>query len=216
MDCPEGTEITPEGYLFTGYGELMFFFGSPPQPVNQRVKTLHKGYLPIIEYSFSYEGVGYSVTLFAYTLDGTPESPLLNFIRVQLENISSSPRTAYWWVGTRYTAPSTSASGIPDHRFRRPVKPSQPGYYDQEGEEFSSDWEYSFQDNMMLRDGRVFYIFPNSKPLTKWITLKTPYSEEWKKPIILPTSPVGLVKYEIKLEVEEKKTLDFIMPYRPL
>ncbi len=216
MDCREGTEITPEGYLFTGYGELMFFYGSPPQAVNQRVKTLYKGYLPIISYCFTQEGVRYSVTLFAYTLDGNPESPLLNFIRVQLENTSSSPRTAYWWVGTRYTAPSTSASGLPDHRFKRPATASKSGYYEQEGEEFSSEWEYSFQQNMMLRDGHVFYLFPTDKSPTKWITLKTPYSEQWKKPNILPTSPVGLVKYEIKLRVEEKKSLDFIMPYRPL
>ncbi|MFQ5722552.1 MAG: hypothetical protein ACE5GI_08675, partial [Candidatus Aminicenantales bacterium] len=118
-------------------------------------------------------------------------------------------------VGTRYTAPSTSASGLPDHRFRRPVEASQPGYYEQEGEDFSPDWEYSFQENMMLREGRVFYIFPSNEPLTKWITLKTPYNEKWKKPNVLPTTPVGLVKYEIKLEAEGKKTLDFIMPYRP-
>lgn len=216
MDCREGTEITPEGYLYTGYGELMFFYGSPPQPVNQRVKTLYKGYLPVIQYSFIKGGVHYSLTLFAYTLDGTPDSPLINFIRIQLENISRNPRTAYWWVGTRYAGRSSHASGLPDHRFIRPATASRPGYYEQEGEEFSGDWEYSFEEDMMLRDGRVFYIFPQDFPHTKWITLKTPYSENWKKPKILAPTPVGLVKYEIALKPEEKKTLDLKMPYRPL
>jgi len=216
MDCREGTEVTPEGYLFTGYGELMFFYGSPPQPVNQRIKTLYKGYFPVVQYSFMKEGVQYSLTLFAYTLDGTPESELINFIRVTIKNISQNPRTVYWWIGTRYTAESNAAHGIPDHRFKRPAIASRPGYYEQEGEEFSSDWEYSFKNGMMLRDGKVFYFFPEDFPHTKWITLRTPYNEKWKKPKILPITPVGLVKFEIALNPGEEKTLDFKMPYRPI
>jgi hypothetical protein len=31
--APVATEITPEGYLYTGFGELMFFVGNPPEPV---------------------------------------------------------------------------------------------------------------------------------------------------------------------------------------
>lgn len=216
MDCREGTEITPEGYLYTGYGELMFFYGSPPQPVNQRVKTLYGGYFPIIQYSFVQEGVRYSLTLFAYTLDGTPESELINFIRITLENISQHPRTAYWWVGTRYTAESSYARGIPDHRFRRPAVASLVGHYEQQGEEFSPDWEYSFEEGMMLRNGRVYYLFPEDSPHTKWITLKTPYSEDRKKTKILPTTPVGLVKFKAGLKPQEKKTLHLKMPYRPI
>lgn len=216
MDCREGTEITPEGYLYTGYGELLFFYGSPPYPVNQRVKTLYKGYFPIIQYSFIREDIRYSLTLFAYTLDGTPESNLVNFIRVQFENLGQNPRTVYWWVGSRYSPKSSDARGIPDHRFRRPAVASQPGHYEQEGEDFSSDWEYSFEEEMMVRDEKVFYLFSPDKNYTKWITLKTPYSEKRKKPKILPTTPVGLAKFEIALKPEEKKTLDLKMPYRPV
>jgi len=29
MDGKEGTLVTPEGYLYTGYGEIMFFSGNP-------------------------------------------------------------------------------------------------------------------------------------------------------------------------------------------
>jgi len=216
MDCREGTEITPEGYLYSGYGELMFFYGSPPLPVNQRVKTLHRGYLPIIEYSFESQGIRYSLTLFAYTLDSTPESDLINFIRVKFENLTQNPRTVYWSVGTRYKAESTDAHGLPDHRFRRPATASRVGTYEQEGEEFSPEWEYTFEEGMMLRGGKVFYLFPAETPHTKWATLKSPYSERWKKPKILPTTPVGLVKFKITLKPEEEKSIDFKMPYRPL
>jgi len=216
MDCREGTEITPEGYLYTGYGELMFFYGSPPCPVNQRVKTLYKGYLPIVEYSFENEGVRYSVTLFAYTLDGTPETDLINFIRVKLENLTQNPRTVYWTVGTRYTAESNNGRGIPDHRFRRPAEPARVGTYEQEGEEFSPEWEYTYEEGMMLRGGKVFYFFPEAASKSKWITLKRQYEEEWKNPTILPTTPVGLVKFKITLKPKEQKSLDFKMPYRPI
>jgi len=216
MDCPEGTEITPEGYLFTGYGELLFFYGSPPRPVNQRAKTLYQGYLPIIEYSFEDQGTLYSLKLFAYTLDGTPETDLINFIRVEFQNLTQNPRTVYWTVGARYTAESSDARGIPDHRFRRPAIPSRVGEYEQEGEEFSSEWEYTFEEGMMLRGGKVFYIFPDDIVHTRWSTLKTPYDRGWKKPNITPTTPVGLVKFRIALKPRESKILDLKMPYRPL
>lgn len=216
MDCREGTEVTPEGYLYTGYGELLFFYGSPPKPVNKRVKTLYKGYFPILQYSFTKKEVHYSLILFAFTTDGSPESPLINFIRVKIENLSQNPRTAYWWVGSRYAAESSDASGLPEHRFRRPALAERAGLYEQEGEDFSPDWKYSFEEGAMLRDGKIFYLFPTDFTHTKWMTLKTPDNEKQKNPKILPTTPVGLVKYEIALGPGEKKTLDLKMPYRPI
>ncbi len=42
MDGPQATLVSPEGFLYTGSGELMFFTGNPPEPINQRVKTLLK------------------------------------------------------------------------------------------------------------------------------------------------------------------------------
>jgi len=215
-DGREGTEVTPEGYLYTGYGELLFLHGSPPHPVNQRIKTLYRGHFPIIQYSFDAEQVRYSLTLYACTVNGNPESSLVNFIRIQFENLSQTPRVAYWWVGTRYTAQSNDARGIPNHRFRRPATASQPGFYEQEGEEFSTDWEYDFRDGMMLRDGKVFYFFPTDSAHSLWMTLKTSFDKSRKKPLLLPTTPVGLVKYEIFLKPEERKTLDLKMPYRPI
>ena len=51
MDGREGTLISPEGYFYTGFGELMFFTGSPPVPLKRSVKTLYRGY-PINEYTY--------------------------------------------------------------------------------------------------------------------------------------------------------------------
>src|SRR5579872_2640686 len=59
MDGPSGTLVSPEGFLFTGYGELMFFTGNPAVPIHQRIKTLLRGYLPVIQYGFTRNGVRY-------------------------------------------------------------------------------------------------------------------------------------------------------------
>jgi hypothetical protein len=76
MDATSGTLVTSEGSLYTGYGELMFFTGDPAVPVAQRVKTLREGYLPMVEYRFSGDGVEYQFTTFAATLDGKPNGML--------------------------------------------------------------------------------------------------------------------------------------------
>ena len=72
MDARAGTLISPEGYLYTGYGELMFFTGDPAVPSDQRVKTLERGYLPVVEYAVIRDGFAYQFTMFAATLDSKP------------------------------------------------------------------------------------------------------------------------------------------------
>src|SRR5580704_16403898 len=98
MDGRWGTLVSPEGFLYTGYGELMFFAGNPAHPIEQRVKTLLRGYLPVIEYTYAEAGVRYSFEMFAATLDGKPESPLVNFVRVTVRNTNAARRTAYFSV----------------------------------------------------------------------------------------------------------------------
>src|ERR1700733_5487843 len=46
MDAEAATEITPEGYLRTGFGELMFFAGPELEPTNVRIRPLEGGRLP--------------------------------------------------------------------------------------------------------------------------------------------------------------------------
>jgi len=82
--APVATEVTPEGYLYTGFGELMFFVGNPPEPVNQRVKTLYKGYLPIVQYGFNYHDVRYQFRMFGADLGGDLKGLPVNFVEVTL------------------------------------------------------------------------------------------------------------------------------------
>src|SRR5271157_3869278 len=89
MDAEAATEITPEGYLRTGYGELMFFAGPELHPTSVRLRTLEEGHLPILHYEFQRDGVAYRFTLFAATVsiqNGMPEGPLVNLIRIKMKN----------------------------------------------------------------------------------------------------------------------------------
>ncbi len=219
MDAPAATEVTPEGYLYTGYGELMFFSGEPLTPVDQRVKTLEEGYLPIVHYSWSQQGITYALTTFAASLDGKPEGQIVNFVRVVMQNQDSRPNRADFAVGVRYQADSNLENGNGDNRFRRPVEGDKPGHYRQIGESFQRDWEYRFEGNAFLRGGEVMYVFP-SDPQEKSFTLKQSYNNipdlRPRKLGVMPTTPVGITHYQRMLKPGEEATLIFKMPLVPL
>jgi hypothetical protein len=220
MGAPSGTEVTPEGYLYTGYGELMFFTGNPPKPVHKRVKTLLDGYLPVIQYEFDRGGIAYRFTMFAATLDGKPDGPLVDFVRVEIANRSKSRRTAWFGAAMRYESEVNTTTGVPDSRFPRPANPSQPGRYSQPGVKFSPDWVYSFADDAFLRDGKVMYLFPAAPAPERRMTPKLAnlFSADLRarRLPILPTTPAGVVLYNLKLEPGRSRTLVFKLPVVPL
>jgi len=177
MDGREATLVTPEGYLYTGFGELMFFTGAPPEPLRQRVKTLLRGYLPVVEYKLDRDGIRYAVSMFAATIDGKAESPLVNFVRVKIQNRTKEQRTAFFAAGVRFQNDVNTPGGVGDNRFRRPVAASHPGGYEQAGVAFNPDWEYGFFENAFLRDGKVMYLFPTLPAPQQMMTLKAGYNE---------------------------------------
>src|SRR5437762_3064753 len=220
MDARSGTLVSPEVYLSTGFAELMFFTGNPPVPAWQRIKTLYHGYLPILQYSFRDDTVEYQVTVFAATLDGNPESNLMNFLRVRAVNHGDQPVVAHFAAGLRYTSESNLASGVGDNRFARPATPQKIGQYSQLGVQWNPDWEYGFKDDAVLRDGKVTYLFPNSPAPVKSLTLKDshngPPNNQPRKLYIQPTTPAGVVRYDLSLTPHGEQTLEFRMPYQPL
>lgn len=220
MDGREGTLISPEGYLYTGYGELMFFAGNPPQPIRQRVKTSQQGYLPVINYTYEKEDISHQFTLFAATLDGRPESALINFIRVRITNQADRKRTVYFSTAIRYQNEANTDWGVGDNKFGRPADAELIGRYEQSGAEFTREWEYAFIEDALLRDGDVMYLFPTKFDHELFMTLKTGYNEQQQiapmKLYVLPTTPVGMVMYRLTLKAGESRTLEFKMPYEPI
>jgi hypothetical protein len=218
MDAPEATEITPEGYLYTGFGELMFFTGPDDTPVHQRLRTLERGYLPMDEYTWRQDGIAYRFSMFAATLDGTPEGQLVDFVRITMHNGNVEPTRALFAAGFRYQAPSNTPRPIGDNRFVRPVDAKRLGDYRQPGVPFSNSWEYRFSGNAFMRDGKVMYLFP-AHPEQLSFTLHQDYNKPpdlTPRPLnILPTTPAGIVRYGKMLAPGEDFTLVFKLPVIP-
>ena len=204
---PDGTEITPEGFLYTGYGELMFFAGEPLRPINQSIRTLHNGYLPVFNYSVWRNGFKYEFTTFAGTLDENLEQGLVNYIRVKISNYSYKKQTGYFATAFRYSNEDNS------HRFRRPRAAKYPGAHSHSGVKFNPAWKFKFDHNFLYRSDSLMLIFPekfSGKSVSVKKSAKNPDAE------ITPTTPLGRVEYKFELKPDESLDLDFIMPYRPL
>jgi hypothetical protein len=244
MGAEAATEITPEGYLRTGFEELMFFAGPDLEPTSVRIRTLEQGHLPIIHYEFVRDGITYRFTIFESRIDvsaidearrhaavafppgvpvasGLQEGPLVNFIRVEMVNQGHESNRAIFAAGTRYDGPNTTGAPHGDNRFTRPVESKIPGNYRQIGEEFSPNWMNSFDDGHFYRNNRDLYGFPAGYA-DRTFTLREEDTSRMKPDILRPTrlnatqtTPIGIVTYSRLLMPGESFTLDFKMPLIP-
>ncbi len=211
-DARAATEITPSGYLYTGYGEMMFMAGQPARPVQQRLRTLEDGYLPIVHYHFHKGTIRYAITLFSWALNaGKPYRNAVNFIRVRAFNEGTKPTTSQFVVAFPYTG----GQPVGAHRFMRPAGPDHPGLYVQYGVPFNNQWKYGFNHGYALRSGDVVYTFPTGHRITKYLAPGFKYDH----PAILhiqPNTPVLMVRYILNLRPGRQTELDFKMPVHPI
>jgi hypothetical protein len=147
------TEITPEGYLYTGSAEITFQVGARLRPWNVPLRTLADGRYPVISSSARRGGVVYTLTTFSADVAGQP----VTFVRVRMRNTGGGTATAGWAIGTRYTGGAKKGAG---RRFRylRPVTPVRSGLYYQPGYGFNARSVHRFAGNAFLRDGRALYV----------------------------------------------------------
>lgn len=212
-DAEAGTEITPSGSLYTGYGELSFMTGNPPVYVNQPARTLSDGDLPVIHYEFHDGRVNYQATMFSWALNPqTPDRAPVDFIRIIAQNTSDSPQTSYFTVSFCYCATNS-------HRFLRPVVPAMPGRYSQPGAKFDPHWTYAFQCepgyDLALRSNQVMYSLPTQPQPQLSLTTGHLYKKP-ASPAVSESTPVLLAQYLLILKPKEQRELDFKMPVRPI
>ncbi|MGO8736577.1 MAG: hypothetical protein ACLQVM_27725 [Terriglobia bacterium] len=216
LDAPLGTEITPEGYLYTGYGELMFLMGNPPKAASQRTRTLEKGYLPVFHYAYRDGALQYELTTFAHSSPVKGEGRrLLNFVRIAVVNSGTTARTSYFNVAFRYTGKVDEPNGQGNHRFYRPSIPAKPGDYSQPGVKFDPEWTYEFRDDLAIRAGKVVYEFTTSSQPTRWLTCTQLYTRP-EKMNVLPDTPVLMVQYALHLPPGGRESLVLKMPVQPI
>ena len=226
--APVASEVTPEGYVYTGFGELMFFTGNPPEPVNVRIKTLQQGCLPIVQYHLVRNGVRYRFTLFAADLGGPLAGLPVNFARVELVNESDQARAAFLSSAFRFAPLATTVYGLPDYRFTQRFD-LIPKELTKGQTAHNPAWVYSFTKNALLRDGRVLYVFPTDPKPQLAALLRNGSGvhalryfsgvvEEYARSRVPhgPQTPVGLVMYRVPLGPGERRELVFKMPLAPL
>ena len=219
------TEITPEGYLRTGFEEMMFFSGADLEPTNAHIRTLDQGNPPIVHYQLDRDGIKYRFTIFAAKIDKSAivearrhakfpfmpgfdiESniyqPMVNFIRVDITNDGPELRRAVFASGVRYADPNATTDNP------------------QTGEAFNKGWVNYFDDANFYRFNRDLYAFPAGFVDRSFLIRKN-WSESNPQYVLGvthvdagPTTPVGVVTYARELKPGENWALDFKMPVIP-
>lgn len=222
MHATAGTEITPEGTLYTGYGELMFLVGVDRQLISARIRTLEDGYLPIVHYTVTHDGIEYRFTVFAASLGERQDGEhVVNFVRVTVRNPGNQAARAFLTTAWRYQAEQQTLFATGDNRFERPVRAKQLGDFAQPGDTFHADAVYQASEDAYLQDGKAIYFFPAAdKPFLR-PSLRDYYNfmdmaPVGLKPSITPTTPVATAEYEVPLRAGEEKSFDFKMPLAPV
>ena len=225
-----GTEVTPEGYIWTGVGELLFFTGNPPVPVRARIRTLHRGCFPIVEYAFEEKGVRFSFQLFAADLGGALEKLPVSFARITVSNqLEDEPRAAYLSAAWRFRGPTnTMYSSLTDYRFGQKLDRIPPRLVEGQAA-FNPHWHFDWADDALLREGRMVYAFPSTPaPSRKWLSLEDSglrmrryFSGEIEgdpdpRYTASTQTPVGVATHCLVLQPGEARTLVYRLPLVPL
>src|SRR3954454_19319076 len=197
-----GTEITPEGYLYTGSAEIQWRYGPRMRPWNVPIRTLADGRYPVISSSSSAGGARYTLTTFAAAAGGQP----VNFVRVRITNRGRSTARVGWSIGTRYTGGEAKGNGR-RFRFARPSTPPQTGLYYQPGYGFTPHSVQRFAGRAFLRDNRALYIRHGAGGLHVRGIRGTRHPS--------PTSLVGVTRYTGRLRPGRSIALDFTVPTVP-
>jgi hypothetical protein len=199
---PAGTEITPEGYLYTGSAEIQWRYGPRMRPWNVPIRSLADGRYPVFSSTSRVGGVSYTLTTFAAAAGGQP----VNFARVRITNRGRASARVGWSIGTRYTGGERKGNGR-RFRFARPSTPSQTGLYYQPGYGFNAHSVQRFAGPAFLRDNRALYIRHGSAGLhVRSIRGKRHAS---------PTDLVGVTRYSGRLRPGRSIALDFTVPTVP-
>lgn len=220
MHATAGTEITPEGNLYTGFGELMFYVGIDRVPVAARVRTLEDGYLPIVHYTVTHDGLEYRFTMLAASLGAEQMGgQVANFIRVTIRNPGAKEMHGFLMTAWRYQGEQTTPFSSGDNRFRRPVVGEHPGAYQQPGDAFRPNAIYTTAGDAFLQDGRVIYFFPEQPKPELRPTLNDYYNHVAPldtKMTVTPTTPVATAEYDVVVPAGAERVLDFKMPLKPV
>lgn len=227
--APVASEVTPEGYVYTGFGELMFFVGNPPRPTCQPHRTLFRGCLPAVEYDLCDDGLRYDFRMFAADLGGALRGIPVNMVRVAVTNPGPEPRAAFFSTAWRFLGPVNTCHGsLADYRFVQKVANLPPALVAGQTE-FNPAWRYRFAPDGLVREGRLLHTYPaDPPPCLRSMALRDNglrmvryFSGEVQgNPTPThrcdPHTPLGVVTYCLRLAPGETRELVYKVPVVPL
>jgi hypothetical protein len=194
---PDVVQVTWDGSLYTGSAELCFFYGNgnPPQAVMARQKTFLDGWIPIVQYDWQTNGVGYYVEMFSAVLSGENESNALQFVQVTVTNLTPQPTNATLIAACR-------GSGQ-DYRFGSPT--------------FDPSWAFAITNNALVRNGQWVYGFDGGAQLVEAVR-GVPYTQPFTGTSygLTARAETALATYGVLLQPGQSQTLRFKMPRVPV
>jgi hypothetical protein len=226
---PVASEVTPEGYVYTGSGEMMFYIGNSPEAIEQRVKTLDKGFLPAVHYTVRRDGLEYSFTIWADDLGAGLKGLPVNFARVEISNRGSERHAGFISSAYRFEPPNQTLHGGPGiyrfiQRFDR-----MPEQFTAGQTKFNPEWKYGWGEDSLVRDQRSLYFFPstpkyfrrslgledNGLRMERFFTGEVEGNRD-PKYTLRPSTSMGVVMYRVSLAPGERQELVFKMPIIPV
>ncbi|MFA7369517.1 MAG: discoidin domain-containing protein, partial [Kiritimatiellales bacterium] len=197
-DNDEGAQITPEGWLWTGSAQMLFFAGSGLAPLRERIQTLREPGVPVVVQTTRIGDIVYEISRFGATLDGNPQSALMNFIRVRVKNEGKQTGTATFAVAVR---------GEGDHCCERLGTPWNPG-----------SARYELGSSCAVRDGKLLYTFPTDPAPKRFVIPDVEGSGPVaaKDEYVGIKTPVCMVRYDRELKPGKEQSFEFKMPYAPV
>jgi hypothetical protein len=204
-----GAEITPEGHVYTGWGELVLRVGPRLAEYDQPIRTLERGRYPIVRSSVDAGGVRYSVEQFASPVRGHP----VVFVRVTMRGLRSRPARARLAAAMRHAGDRPLPSGQHRFRFARPAGAARAGLYRQPGEAFDPRAEHALAGDALLRGGRVLYLFSRAPASVARAVRLRPGRAGAR---VTPRTLFGEARYATTLGRGDAVRVDFRVPLGPV
>lgn len=189
------TQITYDGSLYTTFAELGFFYGKKNKALLARQKTFYEGWIPVVLYDWTDDGIHYEMEAFASVLLDNEERNVLNFVKVRMKNTSSDTREVDFTSVIRGRYPDNREGAVKG---------------------FSTDNIFEIKDGKVFRDNQLLYTFPagakneavNGVPYLKSFSANSYNVKEERA--------VALARYHFGLKKGEEKELIFKMPQVPV
>jgi hypothetical protein len=148
-----GAEITPQGDLYTGWGEYELRFGRRLAAWDQPTRTLPDPSLPLLSSALSDGPIRYTQTVFAIAVGGRPVA----YDTVTVTNRSNRVGEARVAMALAYTR-GRRMRGVHGlmttaYRYERPAQGGRDGSYEQPGQPFSPAFRYGFVGRDLVRSG---------------------------------------------------------------